>query len=44
MLNLLVVDDEPMLADGVSSLLQTNFPDDLTVYTAQSGEKAFAIL
>lgn len=44
MLNLLVVDDEPMLADGVSSLLQTNFPDDLTVYTALSGEKAFAIL
>jgi two-component system response regulator YesN len=44
MLRLLIVDDEPIIADGLHELFSTNYPDSLEVLRVYSAQEAIAIL
>ena len=43
-LAILVVDDEPMLLEGLAEELQRNFGQDYQIEAAQSGEEALELL
>lgn len=40
MYQVLVVDDEPTIVEGISQLLETELPDDVAIYRAVSGSEA----